>query len=368
MLGGMPSNAKTDPSRVWRIPKAGSLRRLALHTQALTPPAPHEVQVDVVAVGINFADIFACLGLYSATPSGAFVPGLECAGIVRAIGSEVSDWRVGDPVMVLTRFGGYTTRLNIDARYLWRVPAGWSLAEAAAYPVQALTAWYGLVPLGQVTRDSWVLLHSAAGGVGLNALAALKRLEARVVAVVGTPAKARWLHDTHALDPNCIVVRDRHFAQSLDRALSSQGAKGFDVIFDAVYGPVFQAGFDRLAPEGRYVLYGAADFMNPGSFANPLRLLWRYWRRPRLDPLSMISQNRGLRAFNLIWLWQQVHRLPIAMRSCLDLIPNPPLIGGHYPFEAAHEAMAALQAGQTRGKLLLVVNDHERNPFDPIRG
>lgn len=363
MLGGMPSIAQTESCQVWRTPRAGSLRRLKLSTLPLGTPAPHEVQVDVVAIGLNFADIFACLGLYSATPAGAFIPGLECAGIIRATGSAVSNWQVGDRVMVLTRFGGYATRLNVDARYLWPVPAEWSLAEAAAYPVQALTAWYGLLPLGQVTADSVVLLHSAAGGVGLNALQALQQLRAKVIAVVGSESKAEWLQETQSLAAEQIVIRDRQFAHRLDQALTSLGAKGFDVIFDAVYGPVFEPGFKRLAPEGRYILYGAADFMNTGSFANPLRLAWRYLRRPRLDPLTMISQNRGLRAFNLIWLWDEVERLPKAMHDTLQLIPKPPLLGGHYPFEAAHEAMQTLQAGQTRGKLLLVVSEHKHDPF-----
>jgi alcohol dehydrogenase len=84
-----------------------------------------------------------------------------------------------------------------------------------------------------------------------------------------------------------------------------------------------------------------------------LRLAWHYLRRPRLDPLAMISQNRGLLAFNLIWLWHEASRLPDAMRGTLALIPNPPHIGGRYAFEDAHSALAAIQSGHTVGKLVL---------------
>jgi NADPH:quinone reductase-like Zn-dependent oxidoreductase len=355
MLGRMQpkDHALPDSRRLWRIDRAGSLARLALIEERLAPPADGEVHVEVRAIGLNFADIFACLGLYSATPQGAFVPGLECAGVVTAVGPGVTTWRIGDRVMVLTRFGGYATRLNARAETLWPIPAGWSFAQAAAYPVQALTAWYGLVPLGAARRDAVVLVQSAAGGVGLNALRALQALGARPVAVVGRAEKREFLMREFGLSPETVVLRDAALAKSLDAALAHLGAPGFDVVFDAVYGDAFRLAFDRLAPEGRYVLYGAAEFMGTGRRPNPLRLAWHYLRRPRPDPLAMISANRGLLAFNLIWLWGEVQRLPAAMHATLELIPDPPLIGLERAFDDAPAAMRALQSGATTGKVIL---------------
>ncbi|MBM4224359.1 MAG: zinc-binding dehydrogenase, partial [Gammaproteobacteria bacterium] len=106
----MPPSPEPDHTlrRAWRIAQAGSLARLKLIEESLPPPATGEVQVEVEAIGVNFADVFACLGLYSATPKGSFVPGLECAGRVRRWGSGVTGWQEGDAVIVLTRFGGYT--------------------------------------------------------------------------------------------------------------------------------------------------------------------------------------------------------------------------------------------------------------------
>ena len=172
------------------MPRAGSLTRLAREARELPDPEHGEVRVRVAAVGLNFADVFACLGLYSATPRGAFVPGLECAGVVEALGPG-AETRVapGDRVMALTRFGGYATHVNVDARLLHPVPRAWSFAEGAAYPVQALTAWYALVRLGAVAPEHVVLVHSAAGGVGLQALSILEAVGARVIATVGDPAK-----------------------------------------------------------------------------------------------------------------------------------------------------------------------------------
>jgi len=342
-----------DERRVWRISKAGSLARLKLVTEALSAPAFGEVQVRIAAVGLNFADVFACLGLYSATPKGPFVPGLEAAGTIVAIGAGVESWHIGDRVMVLTRFGGYADVMNVPAATLWPVPSGWSFAEAAAYPVQALTAWYGIQALGNARAGSVVLVQSAAGGVGLNALQALNSLNAKPVAVVGHESKRHWLIDTHGLAPATVIVRNARYAASLDAALAHYGASGFDVIFDAVYGDAFQSAFDRLAPEGRYVLFGAADFMSQGARPNLLRLLWGWLRRPRIDPLAMIPQNRGLLAFNLIWLWEQSARLPESMRATLAVIPSPPHIGATRPFEEAIDAMRLLQSGQTMGKVVL---------------
>jgi NADPH:quinone reductase-like Zn-dependent oxidoreductase len=355
MLGGMPSTHGSDDTqrRVWRISKAGSLGRLGLCTETLPPPAALEVQVEVEAIGVNFADVFACLGLYSATPRGSFVPGLECAGRIRRLGTAVTGWQIGDPVIVLTRFGGYATHLNADVRTLWPVPPGWSLAEAAAYPVQALTAWYGLRPLGNAGAGSVVLVQSAAGGVGLNAMQALRTLGARPVAVVGSAAKRDWLAERYALDPATVLVRNRAPGKDFDAVLAHLDAPGFDVVLDAVYGPGFRSAFDRLAPEGRYVLYGAADFMSSGKRPNFLALAWRYLRRPRLDPLAMIPQNRGLLAFNLIWLWEQAARLPQSLRETFALIPDRPHIGASYEFSAAPAALDAIQSGTTTGKLVL---------------
>lgn len=355
MLGGMSSANRLpeDLRLAWRIAKAGSLSRLKLVEEPLAAPADGEVQVEVDAIGVNFADVFACLGLYSATPAGSFVPGLECAGRIRKLGRGVSGWREGDAVIVLTRFGGYTTRLNVDARTLWPIPAGWSFAEAAAYPVQALTAWYGLLPLGNARAGSVVLVQSAAGGVGLNALHALQRINARPVALVGNTEKRQWLIEKFALHPATVVVRSSTLGADLDAALAHLQGRGFDVVLDAVYGDGFRTAFNRLAPEGRYVLYGAADFMDRGQRPNFLKLAWHYLRRPRLDPLAMIPLNRGLLAFNLIWLWEQAARLPESMRATLELIPERPHVGGRFDFTEAHAALSAIQSGKTTGKLIL---------------
>lgn len=344
---------------VWRIDRAGSLERLHRREEGLPPPGPGEVQVAIRAIGLNFADAFACLGLYSATPQGSFIPGLEAAGVVTAEGASIDGrptFAVGDRVVVLTRFGGYASALNIDSRYLTAIPDGWSFEQAAAWPVQALTAWYGLCRLGDVREGQTVLVQSAAGGVGLQALAILARLRARPVAVVGSAAKARFLAAHAGLEGPSVIVRgERGDAAALDRALAHHAAPGFDVVFDAVMGPGFAEAFARLAPEGRYVLYGAADFMPVGARRGWLRLAWQWLRRPRLDPLSMISENRAFFGFNLIWLWESVERVPAAYAALAALDLPPPHVGQRHPFADARRALEELKAGGTVGKSVLIV-------------
>jgi alcohol dehydrogenase len=354
----------TDTRDVWRIDRAGSLDRLRRRAEPIERPAPGEARVRVEAVGLNFADIFACLGLYSATPAGPFVPGLEFGGAIEDLGPpaasgsrgpEEAALTVGDRVMGVTRFGAYVTALNADVRGLRRAPSGWGAAEAAALPVQALTAWYGLTVLGRVARNEVVLVQSAAGGVGLNALEMLAAVGARAVAVVGHETKRAIVAQRCGIEPERVVVRDRRrFGAQLDEALAGLQASGFDVVFDAVQGPCFGPSYERLRPEGRYVVYGAADFMTAGARPDYVRLAWRYLTRPRVDPLQMIAENRGVMGFNLIWLWDALDRLPAALDAIARLVQRPPLVGATFPFADAPAGMRHLQSGRSVGKVVLV--------------
>ena len=155
--------------QVYRMHKAGSLTDLVMQTETMDDPKEDEVCVRVKSIGLNFADIFAIQGLYSATPKGTFIPGLEFAGEIIAVGSAVKEWSVGNRVMGVTRFGGYVSHINIDHRYVVALPPGWRFEEGAGFLVQGLTAYYALSELGNLQKCSTVLIHSAAGGVGIVA-------------------------------------------------------------------------------------------------------------------------------------------------------------------------------------------------------
>jgi len=342
--------------RIWRMAKAGSLDRLSSEQEPMGELGDETVRVAVRAVGLNFADVFACLGLYSATPAGAFVPGLEFCGVVEAVGPRVDGLRIGDRVFGLTRFGAYATRVDVEAGYVHPLPVDWSFAEGAAYPVQALTAWYAIRELGACQAGHTVLVHSAAGGVGLHALGMLTAIGAAAVATVGDAAKIPFLVEHAGLSRDRIIVRDRRrFAAQLDDALLAVGRKGFDLVLDAVAGPFFQPAYRRLAPAGRMVIFGAADFMPGGRRPNWLKLAARYLSRPRVDPIEMVSENRSVMGFNLIWMWDQAGRLTPAYTDMASMHPPAPHVGRRFPFTEAPLALQYLQSGGSVGKVVLDV-------------
>jgi alcohol dehydrogenase len=347
---------------VWRIDRAGSLDRLTRRAEPLPDPAPGEVRVAVRAIGLNFADIFACLGLYSATPKGSFIPGLEYAGVVEAVGSapafaahDTQPLRRGEAVIGITRFGGYATAINATPRELRPLRSGWTMAHGAAFPVQALTAWYGLMQLGALEPGETVLVQAAAGGVGLNALAMIDAANARAIGVVGREQKRAWLVAERGLPASRVIVRNRRtFGDDLDRALRAVAADGFDLVFDSVAGPFFRPAYTRLRPEGRIVVYGAADFMTSGTGVSYPRLAWRYATRPRLDPLRMMAENRSVMAFNLIWMFDHPG-LPDAFVAIEELIRTPPHVGREFAFGDLPAAMRYLQGGGSVGKVVVTV-------------
>ena len=119
--------------QVYRMPKAGSINDLIRISEELEKPKPDEVCVKVKAIGLNFADIFAMQGLYSATPQGSFIPGLEFSGEIIAVGDAVKTWKPGDKVMGATKFGGYVSHINSSERYVIPLPENWSFEEGAGF-------------------------------------------------------------------------------------------------------------------------------------------------------------------------------------------------------------------------------------------
>ena len=169
---------------VYRL-KAGNLKAMQAQEEGIPSLGENEVSIAIRAIGLNFADVFAIWGLYKATPKEAFIPGLEYAGEIVAVGSQVTDRKVGDKVMGVTRFGAYATHVNIDYRYVIPLPSDWTFEEGAGYLVQVLTAYYGLVELGNLKEKDCVLIHSAAGGVGIWANRIVKAYKGYTIGTVG---------------------------------------------------------------------------------------------------------------------------------------------------------------------------------------
>ncbi|RDC64435.1 alcohol dehydrogenase catalytic domain-containing protein [Adhaeribacter pallidiroseus] len=336
--------------QVYRMPKAGSIDYLKLQTEILAPPKPDEVCVMVKAIGLNFADIFAMQGLYSATPKGSFVPGLEYSGEIIAVGAEVKNWQVGDKVMGVTKFGGYASHLNSHYRYVVPLPEDWSFAEGAGFLVQGLTAYYALLELGNLQPGITVLIHSAAGGVGILANRICKIVGAQTIGTVGQADKVDFLKKQEAYD--AIILRDKHFAQNLKNTL---GERPLLLIMECIGGKILQQGWNALAPMGRMVIYGNASFASHSAKPHYPGLFWKFLRRPKIDPLRLPTLNKSIMGFNLIYLYEQTDLMHQLLYKLQALALAPQHIGHVYPFKAMHQAIHVFQRGKTVGKVVVQV-------------
>ncbi|MFD2513302.1 medium chain dehydrogenase/reductase family protein [Pontibacter locisalis] len=336
--------------QVYRMPKAGSIKDLQLQTEKLEKPAADEVCVKVKAIGLNFADIFAMQGLYSATPPGSFIPGLEFSGEIIAVGENVVDWRVGDRVMGATRFGGYVSHINIHHRYVIALPDSWDFEEGAGFLVQGLTAYYALTSLGALQKGMTVLIHSAAGGVGILANRICKAYGAYTIGTVGSAGKVDFLRKEEAYDE--VILRDNNFYSNLKGALRD---RQLHLIMECIGGEILKQGWKALAPMGRMVVYGNASFTSHGSKPNYPRLIWKYLRRPKIDPLRLPTENKSLMGFNLIYLYEQTDMMHELLQELQALQIKPQYVGHTFTFDKMHDAIHLFQQGKTVGKVVVNV-------------
>ncbi len=258
-----PDRALVAPEGVeeWRLGAGvvGTLEGLAL------VPSPEkaqslgrsEVRVAMRAGGVNFRDVLIALGVY---PEEATI-GSEGAGVVLEIGAGVEDLAVGDRVLGL--FSGIGPVSVTDRRLVTRVPEEWSFAQAASMPMAFLTACYGLVDLAGLKSGERVLIHAAAGGVGMAAVGLARHLGAEVFA---TASPAKWpvlrsmgLDESHIASSRSLEFRERFLVQT--------GGRGVDVVLDSLAGEFVDASLELLAEGGRFVEMGKADIRDPGEVA-----------------------------------------------------------------------------------------------------
>ncbi len=334
--------------RSYRL-KPGKISSLKIAEESISDPQSNEVTVEVHSIGLNFADLFAIWGLYSATPKGEFIPGLEYSGVVLAAGEDATQFKAGDRVMGVTRFGAYTTHLNIDASYVVPLADDWSFQEGAGFLVQALTAFYGLLHLGNLQRNQTVLIHSGAGGVGLFANKIAKKYDAFTVGTVGSSSKLDFLKKEGY---DRVIVRGEDFKKQLNDSLDG---RELHLVMECIGGKILMAGYSRLAPMGRMIVYGSARYAQPGDKPNFLKMAYQFFTRPKIDPQRMIEQNKSILGFNLIWLYDKVELMRSILEELELLNIGKPHIGHQFDFENLKDAIKLFQSGKTIGKVVVNV-------------
>lgn len=236
-----------------RIPDYGDPSVLEVVSVPTPEPGPDEVRIDVTAAGINFLDIEQRRGTYPDAPTPPYIPGIEVVGTIEAVGDAV-DRPVGDRVAAILTRGGYAEAAIAPADALLELPDGLSAAEAAAVPVQFLTAHNTLFEWGGLEAGERVLVHAAAGGVGTAAVQLAANAGAEVFGTASTADKLRLAADLgvdHSINYTTADVAE-------EIAAVTDGA-GVDLVLDGVGGEAFYAGLDALADGGRLVTYGLAS-------------------------------------------------------------------------------------------------------------
>ena len=326
-----------------------------LQSREVADPVPHagEVRIAVRAAGVNFADIMARLGLYPDAPAPPLVVGYEVAGVIDAVGPGVTTFRVGDRVLALTRFGGYASAAVTSAELVFPTPPDFSDIEAAAVPVNYLTALIALYRLANVDAGETVLIYGAGGGVGIAATQLAKRRGAIVIGTASTPkiAAIRSLGVDHPID------HQRDDVRAEVRRLTSD--RGVDVILDPIGGRSFAESYRLLAPLGRLVLYGASRLAS-GERRRLWHAAWTLFRMPVFRPLSLMNQNRAVLGLNLGHLWGQTRQLHGAMELLLQEMTAGrlrPVIAKTFPLARAADAHRYMQSRSNVGKVVLVVEE-----------
>jgi NADPH2:quinone reductase len=313
------------------IERNGGPEVLELQERPAPQPGPGELLVDVAAAGVNYRDVYERNGGYGGPPPR--IVGIEGAGTVRAVGDGIEGIALGDRVAWVSAPASYAEQVVVPAEKAVRVPDGITDEQAAALLLQGMTAQYLCSSTYPVAEGDWVVVHAAAGGVGLLLTQLVKLRGGHVLATTSTDEKAELARGAGADD----VVRYEEFAQ---RALELTDGAGVAAVYDGVGASTFETGLDVLRPRGTMALYGAASGPVPTVETARLAAKSLFLTRPSLVHYTLTHEELLERAAAVLDL-VQADRLDIR-------------IGARYPLERARQAHEDLEARRTTGKLLLL--------------
>jgi NADPH2:quinone reductase len=318
------------------VERLGEPRDLRVSDTAAPELFAGGLAIDVKAAGCNFFDILMVQGRYQVKPPLPFVPGAELAGIVSAVGAEVDGFRAGDRVLASVPLGAFAEQAVVPARAAWRMPHGMTFEEGAALPIVYPTSYAALVLRARLERGETLLVHAAAGGVGLAAVQIGKALGARVLATAGGPEKLAIAREAGA--DVCIDYREANWVDQVKTATNGRGA---DVIYDSVGGDVLDQSLKCIAWNGRLLVIGFASGTIPAIKAN--RIL--------LKNIAVVGLHWGAYAIH------EPARVPEVFDALFRMYEAGairPVIGERHPLDRVADALEALGSRRTYGKVVLV--------------
>jgi NADPH2:quinone reductase len=316
------------------IESFGGPEVLRLRERETPAPGPGQILVRQEAIGVNFIDVYRRTGLYAVDlPS---VPGMEGAGTVEVLGAGVRELRPGDRVAYANVPGTYADAVLVPADRAVRLPARITFAQAAAAMLQGMTAHYLVLDTYPVRKGDTVLVHAAAGGVGLLLVQVARMSGARVVATVSTPQKAELARDAGA--DEVILYTEKDFVAEVKRITDGRGVQA---VYDSVGRTTFLKSLDCLAPRGMMVTFGQSsgkvEAVEPTLLSAKGSL---FLTRPTLGHYIADSASLQRRARDVL-RWVATGRLSLR-------------IGATFPLEQAAEAHRQLESRSTTGKLILI--------------
>jgi len=303
-------------------------------------PGPHDVRIEVAAAGVNNADLLERRGHYPVPPNAPPGLGLEVAGIITALGSEVTTWKLGDRVCALVAGGGYAEEAIAPAAQVMPIPAGLTMIEAAALPEVTCTVYSNLAMIAGLTAGQAVLIHGAGGGIGSFAIQWATAIGAQVITTAGSEMKTQA-----ALDLGAIEAVNYRSADFVSATLAATEGRGVDAILDIVGTTYLRRNMECLAADGHLVIIGGA--VGPVTFD-----LWELLsRRASISATLLRGRPAHQKAAIVAGVTRDVLPLVAAgeIRAVVDTV---------FPLAEASRAHELLESGRTVGKVVLETSRH----------
>lgn len=351
--GNTPAAAERGPisCRALVLTGYGGYDKIKLQVKAMPPPElqPGEVLVRVKACGLNFAELMGRQGLYDPLPSPPVTMGMEGAGVVEAVGQGVEDKKVGDRVIVLARSGVWQEVVVVPTDRAIIMPDQMSFEEGAALPINYLTAYLMLFEMANVKPGKSVLIHMAAGGVGIAATQLCRAVQD--VTIFGTASASK--HETIAQGgvTHPIDYRTKDYVEEI-RKISPQGV---DIVLDPLGGSDTHKGYNLLKPMGSIIVFGAANGVT-GQKRNLLALAKLWYHQLSLSTLKLMQANKAVCGFHLGFLKDE-ELISQTMAKLMELYSQgkiKPKIDSCFHFEEVADAMRRMHERQNVGKVILL--------------
>ncbi|PZR04714.1 MAG: alcohol dehydrogenase [Archangium gephyra] len=330
--------------------KAGGPEVLQVQQRPDPMPTPGQVLIRVKRAGLNFADISARVGLYPDAPKFPMVMGYEVSGTIEALGNGVTQFAKGDRVVAMTRFGGQAEFVTAPINQVRKIPESLSFDEAAALPVNALTAFHMLHWVAPIQPGMTVLVHMAAGGVGLLAIQLCRAVPD--VTVIGTSSASKHAFLKEQGVHHCIDYRTKDYVSEVNVITRNRGV---DRVLDALGGPDWEKGYKLLKPGGHLCCFGWANMVD-GEKRSLLRVVSQFLQLKKYSPMELMDTNRAVSGTNMGHLWEEVELMGHHLDKVLELVEQKKLsvrVDKVFPLDKAGEAHAYVQARKNIGKVLL---------------